>query len=244
MLGSSRVLGARALPPARLRRRARRRRDAHDRGDARRARRRGARLARLARGRRRPPLRAAPLQAPAPAAHRRARRARLRRRSTPPAASSRASPTRASRPRCVRSNPTLPFAVIGLGRLGGAELSYASDIDVIFVYDGTTAADFATAERTATRLVRRDRRQHVGGPHVPRRHAAAPRRQPGPARAIARRVPHVLRAVGADVGVPGAHQGALRRRRRRRSASASSRSRTSTCTAIRSPRSGDARSGA
>ena len=49
--------------------------------------------------------------------------------------------------------PKLPFAVIGLGRLGGAELSYASDIDVIFVYDGTTAHDFATAERTATQLV-------------------------------------------------------------------------------------------
>ena len=43
--------------------------------------------------------------------------------------------------------------MIGLGRLGGAELSYASDIDVIFVYEGTTADDFATAERTATRLV-------------------------------------------------------------------------------------------
>ena len=49
--------------------------------------------------------------------------------------------------------PTLPFAVIGLGRLGGAELSYASDIDVIFVYDGTTAADFAAAEKLATQLV-------------------------------------------------------------------------------------------
>jgi len=50
--------------------------------------------------------------------------------------------------------PRLPFAVIGLGRLGGAELSYASDIDVIFVYDGETAADFDAAERIATRLVR------------------------------------------------------------------------------------------
>ena len=49
--------------------------------------------------------------------------------------------------------PTLPFAVIGLGRLGGAELSYASDIDVIFVYDGATASDFDVAERMATRLV-------------------------------------------------------------------------------------------
>jgi glutamate-ammonia-ligase adenylyltransferase len=49
--------------------------------------------------------------------------------------------------------PTLPFAVIGLGRLGGAELSYASDIDVIFVYAGTTPSDFGVAEKTATRLV-------------------------------------------------------------------------------------------
>jgi glutamate-ammonia-ligase adenylyltransferase len=49
--------------------------------------------------------------------------------------------------------PTLPFAVIGLGRLGGAELSYASDIDVIFVYEGTKPSEFGVAEKTATRLV-------------------------------------------------------------------------------------------
>ena len=58
----------------------------------------------------------------------------------------------------------------------------------------------------ATQLVQRDRRQHVGGAHVPRRHAPAPRRQPGRARAVARRLPELLRAVGADLGVPGAHQ--------------------------------------
>ncbi len=50
--------------------------------------------------------------------------------------------------------PPLPFAVIGMGRLGGGELSYASDIDVLFVYDGSTPDDFAEAERIATRLVR------------------------------------------------------------------------------------------
>jgi glutamate-ammonia-ligase adenylyltransferase len=49
--------------------------------------------------------------------------------------------------------PTVPFAVIGVGRLGGKELSYASDIDVLFVYDGSGAADFDTAERTATRII-------------------------------------------------------------------------------------------
>jgi [glutamine synthetase] adenylyltransferase / [glutamine synthetase]-adenylyl-L-tyrosine phosphorylase len=50
--------------------------------------------------------------------------------------------------------PKLPFAVFGLGRLGGCELSYASDIDVVFVYDGASASDFDQAERLATRLVR------------------------------------------------------------------------------------------
>jgi glutamate-ammonia-ligase adenylyltransferase len=49
--------------------------------------------------------------------------------------------------------PELPFAVIGMGRLGGVELSYASDIDVIFVYDGARPTDFEIAERIATRLV-------------------------------------------------------------------------------------------
>jgi len=50
-------------------------------------------------------------------------------------------------------DPPLPFAVIGMGRLGGHELSYASDIDVLFVYGGTGAADFEVAERTATALM-------------------------------------------------------------------------------------------
>jgi glutamate-ammonia-ligase adenylyltransferase len=50
--------------------------------------------------------------------------------------------------------PTLPFAVIGMGRLGGRELSYSSDIDVLFVYDGAQPADFEAASVTAAALVR------------------------------------------------------------------------------------------
>ena len=49
--------------------------------------------------------------------------------------------------------PPVPFAVIGMGRLGSRELSYASDIDVLFVYDGSGAADFDVAEKTATRMI-------------------------------------------------------------------------------------------
>lgn len=55
--------------------------------------------------------------------------------------------------------PKLPFAVVAMGRFGGAELSYASDLDVIFVYDGSGAAAVEEANRIATRLMR-----FLGGP--------------------------------------------------------------------------------
>jgi glutamate-ammonia-ligase adenylyltransferase len=51
-------------------------------------------------------------------------------------------------------DPPLPFAVVAMGRFGGAELSYASDLDVLFVYEGTTAEDFAVAEKTAEELLK------------------------------------------------------------------------------------------
>lgn len=50
--------------------------------------------------------------------------------------------------------PEVPFAVIGLGRYGGLDLSYASDLDVIFVYEGTTSDESRTANRTARGLLR------------------------------------------------------------------------------------------
>ncbi len=42
--------------------------------------------------------------------------------------------------------PDLPFAVIALGRFGGGELSYASDLDLLFVYDGEGPEAQAEAE--------------------------------------------------------------------------------------------------
>jgi len=55
-------------------------------------------------------------------------------------------------------NPPLPFAVIGMGRLGGRELAYASDLDLMFVYDnphGLSESDAAAvAESSAVELVR------------------------------------------------------------------------------------------
>ena len=50
--------------------------------------------------------------------------------------------------------PKVPFAVIALGRFAGGELSYASDLDVVLAYEGTTPADFEEATRTAMGLRR------------------------------------------------------------------------------------------
>ncbi len=51
-------------------------------------------------------------------------------------------------------DPQLPFAVVALGRFGGGELSYASDLDVVFVFDGAGADAFSEATRVATALQR------------------------------------------------------------------------------------------
>jgi glutamate-ammonia-ligase adenylyltransferase len=50
--------------------------------------------------------------------------------------------------------PPLPLAVIAVGRLGGAELAYASDLDLLVVYDGSTAADQEAAEEATQELFR------------------------------------------------------------------------------------------
>ena len=50
--------------------------------------------------------------------------------------------------------PELPFAVVALGRFAGRELAYASDLDLVFVYDGTSADHQEEALRVAGGLVR------------------------------------------------------------------------------------------
>jgi glutamate-ammonia-ligase adenylyltransferase len=50
--------------------------------------------------------------------------------------------------------PAVRMAVVAMGRFGGAELSYASDLDVLLVYEGGTNADVAAAEGVAEELLR------------------------------------------------------------------------------------------
>ncbi len=63
---------------------------------------------------------------------------------------------------CAGLNAERHFAVIGLGKLGGLELNYSSDIDLIFVRP-EGAADQAVADDVARRLVKLIGRQTADG---------------------------------------------------------------------------------
>ncbi len=51
-------------------------------------------------------------------------------------------------------DPRVAFAVVAVGRFGGAELSYGSDLDVLFVFDGSGPDDNTEAERLAAGVLR------------------------------------------------------------------------------------------
>jgi [glutamine synthetase] adenylyltransferase / [glutamine synthetase]-adenylyl-L-tyrosine phosphorylase len=51
-------------------------------------------------------------------------------------------------------DPQLPFAVIGMGKLGAREMSFASDLDLMFVYEGEGHKDMGLASDTAEEVMR------------------------------------------------------------------------------------------
>ena len=107
------------------------------------------------------------------------------------------------------------FSVVALGKLGGRELNYSSDIDLMFVYSGD-AAD--------SRRILQSRRQphdrhaldlHRGGLVLPGRFTAAPRRALRRGLPLPRRRETVLRFPRTRLGTPDADQSADRGRRSR-----------------------------
>ncbi|WP_127504056.1 bifunctional [glutamine synthetase] adenylyltransferase/[glutamine synthetase]-adenylyl-L-tyrosine phosphorylase [Actinoplanes solisilvae] len=57
--------------------------------------------------------------------------------------------------RRVHRHDGLRFAIIGMGRLGGYEMSYPSDADVLFVYGGPDSSDLSAAARSVAEELRR-----------------------------------------------------------------------------------------
>lgn len=49
--------------------------------------------------------------------------------------------------------PDLPFAAIGLGKLGARELNFASDLDLVFVYEGEGPDEFRRGSEIAERVL-------------------------------------------------------------------------------------------
>ena len=101
------------------------------------------------------------------------------------------------------------LAVIAMGKCGGRELNYASDVDVIFVAGPGRRRRRRAADRhpAGGRADPGLLAEHARGPAVPGRReppAGGPGRPAGP---HAGQPPRVLPALGEDLGVPGAAQG-------------------------------------
>jgi len=111
--------------------------------------------------------------------------------------------------------PEPAFAIISYGKLGGKELGYASDLDIIFLYDdpheqapeiyarlAQRLNHWLTARTGAGVLFETDLRLRPTGER--------------PHGELDRRLPQVPARVGVGLGAPGAHPRALLRRRRGR----------------------------
>ena len=110
---------------------------------------------------------------------------------------------------------------IAMGKCGGHELNYVTDVDVVFVAEPADGADEHAALRAATQLaadLMQICSEHTAeGTIWPVDANLRPEGKAGPLVRTLASHRGLLRAVGQDLGVPGAAQGAAGRRRPRRS---------------------------
>ena len=120
----------------------------------------------------------------------------------------------------------MDLAVIGMGRLGGGEMGYGSDADVLFVHRAAAGRRRGAAATAAANAVAHTLRRLLGEPAPdPAFEVDADLRPGGPAgRAGAQPVglPRVLRALGVGLGGAGAAAGRARSPATRSSARTSS----------------------
>ncbi len=103
------------------------------------------------------------------------------------------------------------LAVIAMGKCGGHELNYVSDVDVVYVFEPADGADEARGRpggRPAGRAPDAGvLRAHAGGHDLAGRRRTPARGEGRAAGPHAGQPPGLLRAVGQDLGVPGPAQG-------------------------------------
>ena len=109
------------------------------------------------------------------------------------------------------------LAVIAMGKCGGRELNYVSDVDVIFVHEPVDGADDTAATRAATQLashlIRACSDPSVEGTLWQVDAALRPEGKAGPLSRTLASHRGLLRALGPDLGVPGPAEGATGGRR-------------------------------
>ena len=105
---------------------------------------------------------------------------------------------------------SVPLAVIALGKWGGRELNYASDIDLLFVYEpggGGWRRSPAPRLQAGHRLDRRTQPTDVRRDRVPGRRRPQTRRRHRSVGPDDRFLPGLLREMGRSMGVPGVAEG-------------------------------------
>ncbi len=108
------------------------------------------------------------------------------------------------------------LAVIAMGRLGGREMGFASDADVLFVHDPLPGADEEAASRAAHAVAETPARAAGHAPARPgpaRRRGPAARGPPGPAGPHPGLLPCLLPALVGVLGGAGPAAGRVRGRR-------------------------------
>ena len=122
-----------------------------------------------------------------------------------------------ARARVGESAASTRLAVIAMGKCGGHELNYVSDVDVVYVFEPADGADEAAAARIAAQLA--GHLMQVCSEHTregtiwPVDAALRPEGKAGPLVRTLASHQRLLRAVGQDLGVPGTAQGTSGRRR-------------------------------
>ena len=112
------------------------------------------------------------------------------------------------------SDDSIGLALVAMGKLGGREIGYGSDLDLFFVYEGSSDDAAERAARVAQRVLRLLETPARRGARLRARHAPPPVGQSGAARRLARGLRPLPERARRGLGAAGAAQGARLRGRR------------------------------
>ncbi len=143
------------------------------------------------------------------------RRRRGHRRARWPATSGTAGPSDSARPDRGLDGRRDRWAILGLGKLGGRELNYHSDLDLVFLHEGDGRTEggevrsptTSSSPRSSIACSRRSAAAHSTGPLYAVDARLRPHGALGTAGPDPRRLPRLPGAIDPDLGADGLHRG-------------------------------------